>query len=65
MRIGTIRASFQIFVKDYIQGKGNVLFAVNKEEIRKPIGIRSDIVVKISNEELNYERREERTRDSE
>lgn len=34
-------ALFKTIVEHYTQGKGNVMFAVNKEEVRKPIGSRS------------------------
>lgn len=44
---------FQTFAEDYTQRKRSALFRVKKEENRKPIGTRSNIGVKIDNDELN------------
>lgn len=41
---------FETFVEDYTQGE---LLTVNKEEVRRPIWIRFNIGVKITNEGLN------------
>lgn len=50
----TIRAYFQrleSFVRNYTQRERDVLLAINKEEVMRPIEIRSGIGVKITNEE--------------
>lgn len=43
---------FETF-EDYSLSKGNVLFIGNKEEVWRPVETRSDVDVKIINEELN------------
>lgn len=42
-------AFFKISIEDYTQRERNALFTVNKEKVRKPIGARSDVCVKITN----------------
>lgn len=48
-------ALIESFVEDYThtQREGDILITANKEEVWKPTRTRSNIVVNITNEELN------------